>query len=120
MSDPTAIELQVTQLIRDRADFFAKKNNKDLALPVFIEKMKKKYDYLHNSSKTLFDKVMAGEFDNPEAQARFKQMITLMKSIHEGKRSQKDADMIFGKVMADKYVTPIINNLPEQPPPANQ
>ncbi len=35
-----------------------------------------------------------------------------MRSIHEGKRTQRDADMIFGKVMADKYVMPIVNNLP--------
>jgi hypothetical protein len=39
-------------------------------------------------------------------------MLALMRTIHEGKRTQKDADMIFGKVMADKYVTPIVNNLP--------
>jgi hypothetical protein len=116
MSDPTAIELQVTYLIRERADYFAKRTYKNMTLPDFINTMKDKYDYLYKGSKTLFDKVMAGEFDNPESYARFKQMITLMKSIHEGKRSQKDADMIFGKVMADKYVMPIVNNLPEKPP----
>jgi hypothetical protein len=74
--------------------------------------MKTKYDYLYTGSKTLFDKVMSGELDNSEARARLQQMLALMRSIHEGKRTQKDADMIFGKVMADKYVTPIVNNLP--------
>ena len=112
MCDPTAIELQITYLIQDRADYFAKRNYKELALPDFINKMKTKYDYLYTGSKTLFDKVMSGELDNPEARARLQQMLALMRSIHEGKRTQKDADMIFGKVMADKYVTPIVNNLP--------
>ena len=112
MCDPTAIELQITYLIQDRADYFAKRNYTELALPDFINKMKTKYDYLHTGSKTLFDKVMSGELDNPEARTRLQQMLALMRSIHEGKRTQKDADMIFGKVMADKYVTPIVNNLP--------
>jgi len=112
MCDPTAIELQITYLIQDRADYFAKRNYKELALPDFINKMKTKYDYLYTGSKTLFDKVMSGELDNSEARARLQQMLALMRSIHEGKRTQKDADMIFGKVMADKYVTPIVNNLP--------
>jgi len=112
MCDPTAIELQITYLIQDRADYFAKRNYKELSLPEFISKMKTKYDYLYTGSKTLFDKVMSGDLDNPEARARLQQMLALMRSIHEGKRTQKDADMIFGKVMADKYVTPIVNNLP--------
>jgi hypothetical protein len=112
MCDPTAIELQITYLIQDRADYFAKRNYNELVLPEFIGKMKTKYEYLYTGSKTLFDKVMTGELDNPESRARLHQMLALMRSIHEGKRSQKDADMIFGKVMADKYVTPIVNNLP--------
>lgn len=112
MCDPTAIELQITYLIQDRADYFARRSYKELALPDFINKMKSKYEYLHTGSKTLFDKVMTGELDNPEARARLQQMLSLMRTIHEGKRTQKDADMIFGKVMADKYVTPIVNNLP--------
>lgn len=112
MCDPTAIELQITYLIKDRDDYFAKKSYKDLALPDFINKMKTKYEYLYTGSKTLFDKVIAGELNTPEALARLQQMLALMRSIHEGKRTQKDADMIFGKVMADKYVMPIVNNLP--------
>ena len=112
MCDPTAIELQITYLIQDSADYFARRSYKELALPDFINKMKSKYSYLHTGSKTLFDKVMTGELDNPEAHARLQQMLSLMRTIHEGKRTQKDADMIFGKVMADKYVTPIVNNLP--------
>lgn len=112
MCDPTAIELQVTYLINDRNDYFAKRIDRDVSLPDFISKMKVKYDYLYTGSKTLFDKVMAGEFDKPESRARLQQMLALMRSIHEGKRTQKDADMIFGKVMADKYVMPIVNNLP--------
>lgn len=113
MCDPTAIELQVIYLIRDRDDYFAKKNYKNIELPAFINKMKEKYSYLFNGSKTLFDKVIAGEFTNPESLTRLKQMLGLMATIHEGKRSQKDADMIFGKVMADKYVMPIVNNMPQ-------
>lgn len=112
MCDPTAIELQITYLIQDRTDYFAKRNYIGITLPDFINKMKTKYEYLHTGSKTLFDKVMSGELDNPEACARLQQMLALMRTIHEGKRTQKDADMIFGKVMADKYVTPIINALP--------
>lgn len=112
MCDPTAIELQVTYLINERNDYFAKRVDRDVSLPDFITKMKTKYEYLYSGSKTLFDKVMAGEFDKPESRARLQQMLTLMRSIHEGKRTQKDADMIFGKVMADKYVMPIVNNLP--------
>ena len=112
MCDPTAIELQITYLIQDRSDYFGKRSYKELGLPDFIAKMKTKYEYLHTGSKTLFDKVMSGELDNPESHTRLQQMLSLISTIHEGKRTQKDADMIFGKVMADKYVTPIINNLP--------
>lgn len=112
MCDPTAIELQITYLIQDREDYFAKRSYKNIPLQDFISKMRSKYDYLYTGSKTLFDKVMSGELDNPESRARLQQMLALMRSIHEGKRSQKDADMIFGKVMADKYVTPIVSNLP--------
>lgn len=112
MCDPTAIELQVTCLIKERNDYFAKRIYRDISLPDFISKMKAKYEYLYTGSKTLFDKVMTGEFDKPESCSRLEQMLSLMRSIHEGKRTQKDADMIFGKVMADKYVMPIVNNLP--------
>ncbi len=113
MSDPTAIEIQITQLLKDRTDYLEKKKYKDLSLPEFIEKMRTTYSYLNNSSKTLFDKAISGELDNPEAISRVKQMLYLMRTIQDGKRTQEDADKIFGKVMADKYVKPIVDNLPK-------
>ena len=111
MSDPTAIEIQITQLLKDRVAYLQKRQNQDLSLPEFINKMCTTYSYLHTASKTLFDKVMSGELDNPEAQARVKQMLYLMRSIQDGKRTQDDADKLFGKVMADKYVKPIVDKL---------
>jgi hypothetical protein len=112
MSDPTAIEIQIMQLHQDRKDYLEKRKYKDLSLPAFIEKMRATYSYLNTSSKTLFDKVIAGDLDNPEAQARVKQMLYLMRTIQDGKRTQDDADKLFGKVMADRYVKPVVDNLP--------
>ena len=111
MSDPTAIEIQITQLLSDRSAYLQKRQHQDLSLPDFINKMRATYSYLHTSSKTLFDKVMSGDLDNPEAQARVKQMLYLMRSIQDGKRTQDDADKLFGKVMADKYVKPVVDKL---------
>lgn len=115
MSDPSAIEIQLFQLINDRTAYLEKRKFKGLSMAEFIDNMRKEYSYLFNSSKTLFDKVLAGDLDNPESLARIKQMLYLMRSIQEGKRSQDDADKIFGKVMADKYVKPVVDKLPTPP-----
>ena len=108
MSDPTAIELELTQIINSRVENL--KNTK-LAQDLFIEQMKDKHTYLFERSPALFNKAVSGELDNPEAQIRIRQMLGLMRSIQSGNKSQDEADRIFGQVMADKYITPIVNNL---------
>ena len=106
MADTSTIEIQVYSMQLDRTDFMKKKRFTGLTLPQFIEEMRKTYVYLHDSSKLLFDKVMAGELDDPANMERFKHMMTIKKNTSG--MSQKDADMVYGQQMYKKYVEPLV------------
>ena len=111
MSDPTAIEIQVNQILKDREAYCTQTGFKGMSMEAFVEAMQKSYSYLYTSSKLLFDKAVSGQLDNPVAMVRLRQLLGLMRSIHSGARTQDEGDKIFGKVMADKYITPVVNNL---------
>ncbi len=108
MADTKTVELQVYAMQKDRADFITKKRFVGMTLPAFIEEMRKTYTYLHDSSKSLFDKIMAGELDDPKNMDLFKHMMMIRKTT--ANMAQKDADMIYGQQMFKKYVEPLVKD----------
>ena len=108
MADPDAIEIQVNQLVNDRQLFMAKQKYATLNITEFIEKMKAEYSYLYKSSNKLFEKVMAGDLDTPEGRAILNHIFKVKKNV----TSSDDADKVFGKIMSDIYVKPLVDKLP--------
>jgi len=56
-------------------------------------------------NKLFYDTILNGEF-NPEI---FKKMMTLKRKIEDGGDSY-EADVKFGKFMAEKYIDPVVNH----------
>jgi len=66
-----------------------------------------KYNYLYTHTPTLFELIYK-KGDVSIEQLQF--MCQKAKSIERNEMSQYDADVIIGQKLADKYVTPIIEN----------
>lgn len=110
-SDPDIIEIQINALVKAQQDWLHGRDYKDLTKDGFIAAMTEKYAYLNKSSNRLFNKAVNGELSSPSARAQVNQILTMLKQVAAGKMKQSDADVIFGKVQADKYVNPLVEKL---------
>jgi hypothetical protein len=73
--------------------------------------MTHKYTFLNKSSQRLFNKAVNGELSTPQARAQITQILFMLKQVAAGKLTQKDADVIYGKQQAAKYVDPLVAKL---------
>jgi len=110
-ADPDVIEIQLDGLIRNQQDWMHGRAHKDLTKDEFITAMTYKYGILNKASQRLFNKAVNGELATPQARANINQIICMLKQVAAGKLSQKDADVIYGKHQAAKYVDPLIEKL---------
>ena len=69
--------------------------------------LKKEYKTLFDENPMLFSMAIKPDFNNEI----FNTLITYRKKIESGESTQEDMDVAFGKVMAKKYVDPIVEKL---------
>ena len=110
-ADPDVIEIQLDGLIRNQQDWMHGRAHKDLTKDEFITAMAHKYAFLNKASSRLFNKAVNGELATPQARANINQILGMLKQVAAGKISQKDADVIYGKQQAAKYVDPLVEKL---------
>ncbi len=110
-ADPDVIEIQLDGLIRNQQDWMHGRAHKDLTKDEFITAMTHKYAFLNKASARLFNKAVNGELATPQARANINQILGMLKQVAAGKISQKDADVIYGKQQAAKYVDPLVEKL---------
>ena len=110
-ADPDVIEIQLDGLIRNQQDWMHGLAHKDLSKDEFITAMTHKYAFLNKASSRLFNKAVNGELATPQARANINQILAMLKQVAAGKISQKDADVIYGKQQAAKYVDPLVEKL---------
>lgn len=111
ISNPYKVELHLNNLIKDRNLWRFGKKYTDLNLPEFNSRMKEEYSYLATSSPMLFEKAISGFMDNQNNLNMITNMLKLLKDIYDGKKKQEDVDKSLGKVLADKYIAPVIDKL---------
>ena len=114
-ADPDIIEIQLDGLIRNQQDWMHGRAHKDLTKDEFITAMTHKYSILNKASQRLFNKAVNGELATPQSRQQINQIIGMLKQVAAGKLSQKDADIIYGKQQAAKYVDPLVAKLNKNP-----
>ncbi len=119
MSDPYIIEVQIHSMLKDRREWIQGKKYATLNREAFNKKMESVYSYLHTASSTLYNKTLTGELDNPRNLAQLNHMLTMLKEVHDGKRTQEAADHKFGLEQHNKYVKPVIDKLDSKKPPGD-
>ena len=110
-ADPDIIEIQLDGLIRNQQDWMHGRAYKDLSKDEFITAMTLKYAILNKASVRLFNKAVNGELATPQSRQQINQILAMLKQVAAGKLSQKDADIIYGKAQAAKYVDPLVAKL---------
>ena len=111
INDPYAVEKQLLNLMEDRKLWRLGKKYRELNLQSFNSKMKEEYSYLDNASPMLFEKAISGFMDNQNNWNMIINMLKLSKDVYDGKRKQEDVDKGLGKVLADKYIAPVVDKL---------
>ena len=72
----------------------------------FETAMTAKFPYLAENAKTLFSRCCTGEMDD----AKISYMITMMRKVISGKKSEHDASVNIGQRLVDEYVMPLIKD----------
>jgi hypothetical protein len=111
INDPYAVELQVHQLMGDRAKWMIGQKYPECNLEEFNKKMHTEYAYLQNASPVLFEKILSGFMDDQNNFNMMMRMLSLSKDIYDGKKKQDDVDKGLGQVLANKYVKPVVDKL---------
>jgi hypothetical protein len=111
INDPYAVEMQVQQLMGDRAKWMIGQKYPECNRDEFNKKMKNEYTYLLNASPVLFEKILSGFMDDQGNYNMMMRMLSLSKDIYDGKKKQEDVDRGLGQVLANKYVKPVVDGL---------
>jgi hypothetical protein len=115
-SDPDVIEIQLDGLIRSQQDWIHGRAYRDLTKDEFITAMGLKYSFLNKASAKLFNKAANGELATPQARTQINQILIMLKQVAAGRLKQQEADVIFGKQQAAKYVDPLVEKLNKTSP----
>ena len=89
--------IEIEQVVNSLLKLKAEGKSKD-----FIDSLSEFKDF-RTTNKLFYDTIIGGDF-NPEI---FKQMMSLKRKIDDGGDSY-EADVKFGKFMAEKYIDPVI------------
>ena len=74
----------------------------------FETEMTSKYSYLAENAKTLFGKCCTGDVDDE----KINYMISMMRKILKGSKTEHDASVKIGQKLVDEYVLPLIKDKP--------
>jgi len=99
---------EANALKKDRYEWKMGINHKDCNREEFVQKMEKTYDYLKESSPTIFNNLI--EQDNMEMD-KLKYMLDMIRSMGEKKTTYENASKEVGQRFADEYVKPLVDKL---------
>ena len=99
MLDPDKVKADVDGIKAARA-------SNTLSNEDFEAAMTAKFPYLAENAKTLFSKCCSGEMDD----AKIAYMISMMRKVISGKKSEHDASVNIGQRLVDEYVMPLIKD----------
>ena len=99
MLDPDKVQADVNGIKAARA-------STSLSNEEFETAMAAQFPYLSEHAKTLFSKCCSGEMDD----AKIAYMISMMRKVISGKKSEHDASVNIGQRLVDEYVMPLIKD----------
>ena len=111
MKDPDKIWEEANALKKDRYEWKMGLNHKDCNREEFVQKMEKIYNYLKESSTTIFNNLIAEDnFDMD----KLKYMLDMMRSMGEKQISFEDASKEVGQRLADEFVKPLVDKIDKE------
>jgi hypothetical protein len=109
MTSLSAIQIQA--LVRDMDTSFRKHRDlKETNHAEWAEKIKNENLKLFNDFPTIFNMHMNGTLDHT-----FFEMLALKRKVEKGEMTEEQASVIMGQKLFNKYVDPVIKNLPAPP-----
>jgi len=109
MTSLSAIQIQA--LVRDMDTSFRKHRDlKETNNAEWAEKIKNENLKLFNDFPTVFNMHMNGTLDHT-----FFDMLGLKRKIEKGELTEHEASVIMGQKLFNKYVDPVLKNLPQPP-----
>jgi hypothetical protein len=109
MTSLSAIQIQA--LVRDMDTSFRKYRDLKESNPTeWAEKIKNENLILFNDFPTVFNMHMNGTLDHT-----FFDMLALKRKIEKGEMTEEQASVIMGQKLFNKYVDPVLKNIPGPP-----
>lgn len=102
------VKQDVDNLLQELFELKQKKINLKNYLDVNLENLKKKYINLHNTSNTLFKFIISqydsDRFDKDQFNHTLSILLSNIENIQKSKKSQHDASIEIGSMLANKYI----------------
>lgn len=111
MTDLTSVQIQA--LVRNMDTSMRKHRlTKRVDKEKFRAKVAAENEYLYNAFPTIFEMHIEGKLD-----ATFFEMLKLKHQIEKGELTEDEASKIVGQKLFDRYVAPVVGNVPPQEKP---
>ena len=105
MTDPDKIEMQVTKMKDDVHNWKMGLKFKNCNETEFKTVMENDYEYLKNSSKTLFKNVLNNSVDNDN----LTYLLKMLRLIKNNDKTNEQAEKEIGEKFANEYIKPLVN-----------
>jgi hypothetical protein len=107
----TLSAIQIQAMVRDMDESFRKyRSLKESNPTLWNEKMKADNKKLYDEFPTIFNMHMNGRLDQT-----FFDMLQLKRKIEKGEMTEDEASIIVGQKLFNKYVDPVLKNMPAPP-----
>lgn len=117
MKDPDKIWEEANALKKDRYEWKMGLNHKDCNREEFVQKMEKTYNYLKESSSTVFNNLLKEDIFDMD---KLKYMLDMMRSMGEKKTTFENASKEVGQRFADEYIKPLVDKINKEKKQENE
>ena len=111
MTDPAKIRECVNGIILERKRWRNGEDYHGFTKKEFGEVMVSKYTYLSDNSKTMFEKCIDGEMDNPDQMQKLEYMLSMLERVQSKQNTYENVSKEIGQKFADEYVKPLVDKL---------
>tara|TARA_B100001964_G_C13853905_1_gene431375 strand:- start:120 stop:497 length:378 start_codon:yes stop_codon:yes gene_type:complete len=114
MIDPVKVRQDVNGIINERKRW---KNNEDyhgFTKKEFGQVMVSKYPYLSDNSRTMFEKCIDGEMEQPDQMEKLEYMLSMLERVQGNQHSYENVSKEIGQKFADEYVKPLVDKLDKE------